>query len=472
MDFFIAYLILLVALLILLISWRYKFYLIFGLMGLFLFLGIWRFQVSLPQSQPNEIYYYNKQRVEFVGIIVAEPDTRQDNVKLTIKAKEILFNKIGQKANGLVLVTNYLYPEFAYGDEVHLICDLQEPGNINGFDYNQYLGRYDIYSVCYYPKITLLAHGQANFVLASIYKVKNYFITTVNSILPEPQASFLGGLLIGAKRSIPDDLMKIFSETGTTHMVAVSGYNVTIIAVFLMLLAQNFGFSRKKSFWLIIIFLLFFITITGLQASIFRAALMGTLALLATYLGRKSKIDNILVLTVALMLMVNPKILVFDFGFQLSFLATLGLIYLNPVLTEVFKVKKFIKFKSLQIILGDYLLTTISAIIMTTPIILYNFGKLSLIAPLANILVLPLVPLAMLLGFMAGILGVIFQPMGWVVGWLVWVVLTYIIWVLEKLASLPWAYFQLAKIGVWLLLACYLIILGFIWKFKRYWKIA
>ncbi len=108
-----------------------------------------------------------------------------------------------------------------------------------------------------------------------------------------------------------------------------------------------------------------------------------------------------------------------------------------------------------------------SAIILTTPLILYNFGKISLIAPLANLLILPFIPIAMLLGFIAGSLAVIFTPIGWVAGWSVWLVLTYIIWVLEKLASLNWAYFEFAKINLWLMMALYLIITGFIWKFRR-----
>ena len=286
--------------------------------------------------------------------------------------------------------------------------------------------------------------------------------------MPEPQASFLAGLLIGAKKSIPADLMAVFNQTGTTHIIAVSGYNVTIIAAFLLLLAQNLGLSRKKAFWLIIFVLIIFVIITGLQASIIRASIMGALVLLANYLGRLSKIRNALVLAAGLMLIVNPKILVYDLGFQLSFLATLGLIYFNPILIKVCQVEKFIKLKSLRIILGDYFITTLSAIILTTPLILYNFGKISLIAPLANILILPFIPIAMLLGFIAGILSLVFSQIGWVIGWSVWLVLTYIIWILEKLASLDWAYYEFAKINLWLMIGLYVIIAGFIYKFKQY----
>jgi len=338
---------------------------------------------------------------------------------------------------------------------------------VQGFAYDDYLARYNVYSICYNPKIILLAKNQGNFALKNIYWVKNYFVSRINQILPEPQSSFLAGLLIGAKRAIPADLQSVFSKTGTTHVVAVSGYNVTIIAIFLMLIFQNLGLGRKKSFWAIIGFLIFFAIMTGLQASCIRAAIMGGVVLLANYLGRLSKIKNVLVLTVVLMLLANPKILVYDLGFQLSFLATLGLVYLNPILTRLLRIEK-IKNGFLKIVLGDYLLTTLSAIILTQPIILYNYGKISLVAPLANILILPFVPLAMFLGFMTGIFATIWTGLGWVVGWSVWLVLTYIIWVLEKLASLNWAYYEMPKISVWLMASLYFVIIGVFYKFKKF----
>ncbi|MFA5188554.1 MAG: ComEC/Rec2 family competence protein [Patescibacteria group bacterium] len=465
------YLILLVSILFLILSFKNKYFLVLGLWGLFLFLGLWRYQLSLPQKNPGQIFYYNGQEVQIRGFIDKEPDQREDKVKLELKSQEIFLSNSWQKVSGKILVTNYLYPEYSYGDRLEFTCNLLSPENVQGFAYDDYLARYDIYSTCYNPKITLLAKGQGNFALSEILKLKSFFIARLNYVLPEPQSSFLAGLLIGAKRAIPGDLQTAFSKTGTTHVVAVSGYNVTIIAVFLMLIFQNLGLGRKKSFWLIIGFLIFFAIMTGLQSSCIRAAIMGGVVLLANYLGRLSKIRNVLVLTAVIMIALNPKILVFDLGFQLSFLATLGLVYLNPILLQILKIKN-LKLsarggKIVKLIFGDFLLTTLSAIIMTQPIILYNYGKISLIAPVANILILPFVPLAMLLGFLTGILAMVWTGLGWVAGWSVWLVLTYIIWILEHLAKLNWAYFELPKISVWVMLIFYAIIIGSIWRFKK-----
>ena len=411
--------ILFISIIFLILGFLNRYFLISGVFALVLFIGILRYQVSSPVNTTDKIYFYNGQKIEFVGLINKEPDQRGDLTKYEIKTEQILIDNKWQKISGKVLVTNYLYPEYKYGDLAQINCDLQKPEKINDFSYDKYLSRYDIYAICYYPKIEIIAENRGNFLLANIYRFKNYFISRLNQTLPEPQSSFLAGLLIGAKKSIPADLQLAFNKTGTTHIVAVSGFNITIIVAFLMLILNSMSVARKKAFWLINIGLAIFIIITGLQASILRAAIMGFLVLLANYLGRLSQVINALVLAAVLMLLFNPKLLVYDLGFQLSFLATLGLLYFQPILSKILKIEN-LKNAFLKVVMGDYLATTLAAIIMTTPIIMYNFGKASLIAPLANILVLPFVPIAMLLGFMAGILSLINITLGWIFGWSVW----------------------------------------------------
>lgn len=464
-DFFYVYMFLLAVIILAALSFYYKY---LGLAAIFLFafgLGLLRVWLSLPVPDWDKIYFFNGQKKEFIGVVTSEPDLRENNLKLIVQTQSLLINDSWQKTNGKVLLTTNLFPEFNYGDQLKVICDLQKPEVINGFAYDLYLSRYNIYSLCYFPKIIVLKAGRGNLFLSAIYDFKNYFVSKINRILPEPQSSFLAGILIGAKKSMPAELKDIFNKTGTTHIVAVSGYNVAIMATFLLLCAQTLGLGRKKSFWLIMSILVVFTILTGLQASIVRAAIMGGLVLVANYLGRLSKIRNTLVLAAVLMLVVNPKILVYDLGFQLSFLATLGLVYLSPILNQLFKVKK-LKSKICQVVLGDYFLTTMSAIIMTQPLVLYQFGKISLIAPLANILILPFIPLAMLLGFIAALGAIIFTPLGWIIGWSVWLVLSYIIWILGYLAQLNWAYWEFPKISVWLMMGLYIMLCSIVFKFK------
>ncbi|MCX6740721.1 MAG: ComEC/Rec2 family competence protein [Candidatus Parcubacteria bacterium] len=466
-DFFIVYLLFLSAIIAFIVIPKNKLFLILGIWAICFAAGIWRYQVSEPENTADKIYFYNSQNIEFSGLVSKEPDVREAAAKYEIKTAEIFLNSKWQPVSGKVLISTEIFPEYRYGDLLKIKCKLKKPEAIEDFKYDRYLARYDIYSLCYNPQIEKLASGQGNLFLTLIYRGKNFFISRINSILPEPQASFLGGLLIGAKKSIPSNLQEVFNKTGTTHIVAVSGYNVTIIAACLLLLAQTIGIARKKSFWLIISLLFIFVIITGAQASIIRAAVMGAIVLLANYLGRKSKVTNALALAAAIMLMQNPRILLADMGFQLSFLATLGLVYISPILNQLAQVDK-IKNKFSKALLSDYLLTTFSAIIITQPLIFYQFGKLALVAPIANILVLPFIPLAMLLGFIAGIVTLILPGLGWAISWLVWLVLSYIIFVLEKLASLNWAYWEMPKISLGLMIGLYAFILGFIWYFRKY----
>ncbi len=471
LDFFGLFIIILISGLLIIVGYKNKYYFVLGLLGICFILGIFRFELSLPQEDNNKIYYYNDQSVEFIGVISKEPDQRAETVKYNLSVEKILIEQSELVVRGNVLVTTFLFPEYEYGDRLKIKCSLKSVEPIEDFAYDKYLARYNIYSLCYYPQIKVLENEQGNLVLAKIFKFKAFLVSRLNKILPEPHSSFLAGILIGARKSIPPDLIEAFNKTGTTHIIAVSGYNVTILATFLMLAAISLSIPRKRAFWLIIIILIIFAIITGLQASIVRASVMGGIVLLATYLGRLSQIKNALVLTAVVMLLINPKILVFDLGFQLSFLATLGLIYFNPIVMGLLNIKS-IKNKFLKIALGDYLLTTMSAIILTTPLILYNFGKVSFVAPLANILILPFIPIAMLFGFISGVLSLIFIPAGWVTGWSVWLVLNYIIWVLEKLAALNWAYYEISRISLGLMILSYLVIIGIIFKFKKYLKLG
>jgi competence protein ComEC len=449
-----------------------KKFIILGLAGIFLFLGMLRFTASTPVADKDQISFYNGEKRNFVGVVAAEPDTRESGVKLKVKSERIenpsltLPLKKGENSgwreiHGNVLVNARLYPVYHYGDELEIKCKLREPEPIEDFAYDKYLAKENIYSLCYWPEIKFLKSGEGNKIVTGILWVKEKLVATVNRILPEPQAAFLGGLLYGAKRGIPADLTEKFTITGTTHIVAISGYNITILAVLLLQITKNIGLGRKKSFWIALSGIAFFVVLTGAQASVVRAALMGSLVLLATQVGRISKITNALLFAAAAMLVFNPKILAFDVGFQLSFAATIGLVFLSPIFEKYFE--------KLPSIFGakETFTTTISAIVLTLPLILYNFGRISFIAPFANILILPVIPLTMALGSVAVLGGIIYSGLGQAFGWLAWLTLSYIIKAVEFLAAIPWASGEVGKIHWIFLIIFYLLIGWFIWGKSR-----
>jgi competence protein ComEC len=438
----------------LLIGWPgHKKLIIVGLGGIFLFLGILRYEASLPMNNENQIQFYNGKKLTLMGIVADEPDVRTNHVKLKIKNIKLKINENWKKVEGNVLVNAKLYPEYRYGDELEITCEFKKPEPVEEFAYDKYLAKEGIYSLCYWPEIKFLKRGQGNKLISALLAVKSKFVGVVNKILPEPQASFLGGLLYGARRGIPSDLMEAFNATGTTHIVAVSGYNITIIAALILKLNLAFGISRRKSFWISLLGISFFVIIAGAQASVVRAAIMGGLALLANQVGRVSRVTNALLFAAAMMLIFNPKILAFDVGFQLSFAATIGLIFLAPIFEKYFT--------KLPSVLGvkESFVTTMSAIVLTLPLILYNFGRVSIVAPLANVLILPVIPFTMAVGFIAAIGGLFYFYFGWILGWLAWFFLSYIIKVVEFLSKFPWINFQISKVH-WVVVAVFYLAIG------------
>ncbi len=439
-------------------GWPKKIFIVAGLGGVFLFFGILRYEASIVPQNENQISFYNGWEQTFVGVVAAEPDTRDSGVKLIVESSGLVTGGGRKNISGKVLVNAKLYPDYKYGDKLEIKCELKKPEPIEEFAYDKYLAKENIYSLCYWPEIKLLGGGEGNWIVIGILLVKEKLVFTVNRILPEPQAAFLGGLLYGARRGIPQDLMEKFNITGTTHIIAISGYNITILAALLMKLAKGLGLARKKSFWVALSGIIFFVILTGASASVVRAAIMGCLVLLASQVGRVSKITNALMLTAAAMLFLNPKILAFDVGFQLSFAATVGLVFLSPILEKYLaKAPSFFGIK-------ESLTTTLSAIVMTLPLILYNFGRISFIAPIANLLILPVIPLTMALGFIAVLGGLIYTGLGQVLAWLAWFSLSYIIKAAEILAEIPFAAFNLGQIHWIVVVVTYLIIAWFVWR--------
>jgi competence protein ComEC len=198
---------------------------------------------------------------------------------------------------------------------------------------------------------------------------------------------------------------------------------------------------------------------TGASASVVRAGVMGTLLVYAGFIGRKSNIINALVLAGTVMIFLNPLILRNDIGFQLSFLATLGLVYISPIFEKWFvKIPEFFRV---------LLAATLAAQVFTMPIIISNFGLLSLISPIANIAILPFVPVSMFLGFASGLLGMIWLLVGKIVGFFGYIILEIVIKISQLLASVPYASLEL-KMNNWYVWGGYYVVAWvLIWRWYK-----
>ncbi|MEA3464070.1 MAG: ComEC/Rec2 family competence protein [Patescibacteria group bacterium] len=441
---------------------RFQFVCFLFLFALFLFLGIWRYAIGLPANTPDKIWYYNGQTVTVVGVVSNEPDIRQTNQKLEIEAHSVgaHCNAPLRNTEGKILATTNLYPSYNYGDELKIVCELQAPKKFSGFAYDRYLARYDIYSVCYYPLLRPLGYGeQANttqigageeeglsfIALAKkkfykkIFNYKNKLRGIIDYGLSEPEASLARAIILGDKKGIPDDLREKFSQAGISHIAAISGMHISILAVLMMSLLLGIGLPRKKAFWLASLFLLFYIILIGLPASAMRAGLMGFLVLWAMNLGRLNKLTNSLVLAAVVLLLINPRLLRDDIGFQLSFLAVSGIAYCYPLFNDWFDKLKIPKLKGAR----DIFNVTIAAQVFTLPIIALNFFQVSIVSPISNLLVLWTLPILMIVSLVALLLSLIFVDFVFVFFLPAWLLLKYIVVVADWLTKLPYAYAEI-----------------------------
>jgi competence protein ComEC len=400
-----------------------------------LFLGLMYSQIYTDTQACHKLIY--DQKIAITGQITGQPQIKPTKIQAIIE-----YRSAGRQTK--ILVDLPRYPEYQYGDVLSLKAVITDPKSIkpfDGFDYGQYLLDQNIRGWVKSPEKVMKTGDHGNVIYKYIYLTSQKFQQSLAQILPEPYASFQAGLILGNRTTqIPDSLTSAFNRTGTTHIIAVSGYNITII---ISVLALCFAiFSRRFSFWATLTLILIFIIMTGVSASVVRAGILGALAAWGKLEGRRTN-HTILILVVAfLMILFNPYQLHGDVSFQLSFLAFAGLMYISPILEKLPLVIK------LPVIIRTVLTETMGAQIAVLPIIIYNFGIVSLVAPIVNILVLPTVPTSMLLGFLAGIAGMIWLKLGQIVGYIAWIVLKYIIVVVQTFSSFSWAA-VVYKTGEW-----------------------
>lgn len=396
---------------------------------------------------PKKLPY--NQSVSFTGVVDAEPDIRSDKIKLTIEVTNT-GNQYQQLLGQLVLVNVPRYPEYQYGDKLEISGQLQEPGLIETFDYGKYLSRYQIFAIINNPKVVRkIADGSKSKIYSSLFKIKNRFQESLNRSLSEPESSLAGGIIVGAKSDFPQDLKNNLNKTGTTHIVVISGQNMEIITSTFVNLTKYW--SNGVTFSVGIVGLILFSIMTGASASVVRAAILASLFLLVRVVGRRKQIVIPLVFAGFIMLIINPLILRFDLGFQLSFSAMLGLIYISPIFANL--MSKWPK------IVSQSLAATFGAQIATLPIILHSFGRLSVLAPITNALILTAVPTAMGLSFTVGLIGIFSVPLAIPVGWFTWVFLKYIILVIQLFAKIPWISLNI-NFQTWWVVIYYLLLMA------------
>lgn len=345
-------------------------------------------RINSALATPNQFSGWFGDKQDFEAVVVQEPDVREKTQLLTIKPK-------GYQQKLLATTTNY--SGYEYGDLVWVRGKVEEAKEFDGFDYPGYLAEKGVYAVSRYPKIIVLKSGQGNVFFTWVYKFKSFLSSKAREYYSEPEASFVLGLVLGARRGLPAEITEQFAKTGTSHIMAVSGYNISILIGALAALA--FVLGRKITGILSFVVIAIFVALVGFSGSVVRAAGMGYLVLVSMGARRLYYPLPAMAVVASLMALQSPRIVYWDVGFQLSVAATAGIVIAMPRLKPLWNTK-------LKAAMFGPALVTISATLATLPISIWRFGQFSLVGPLVNVLIAPAVPLSMGLGVLSFLPGV------------------------------------------------------------------
>jgi competence protein ComEC len=423
----------------------------------------------LPPVDEHSLCFYNdKGTVEIQGKVAEEPDIRDRLCLLTFSASEIIVNGEKEEVSGTALIQVPRYPVYHYGDALNVTGKLETPEPFDNFDYKSYLARQGIYSVIYYPEVELLGQSEGLKPLQWIYSLRERLSASLARALPEPQGSLAQGILLGLRANIPDSLNQAFSRTGTAHILAISGLNICIvIAMFLSLGILVFGRQRSIYIWLALAATWLYALLAGMNTPVIRAAIMGSLFLMAEYLGRQQSAIIALAFAAAVMVGIQPQLL-WSVSFQLSFLAMAGLIFFYPYfqtwgrkgVARLFKNRE--KIVPTASIITDGFASTLAAIVAVGPLIAYNFGVVSLVSVPATFFSLPALPAIIVTSALVAFAGLLATLMAQILGWLAWLFLSYFLLVVQGFNALPFSSFQVATISTWYIWGYYAILVGVI----------
>lgn len=434
-------------------------------------LGGARYRVSQPRIDAYHIAWYNDRQYDLLitGTLAAPPDVRDTYTNLRLQVTAVDTGDGDLPVSGLILARVKNGETWQYGEVIRLRGQVKAPPENEEFSYRDYLARQGIHAYMTSAEVTRLPFPRrGNPILRWVYDFKDKALANIYEIFPDPEASLLAGILLGVDTGLPADLQQAFKNTGTAHIIAISGFNIAIIAgLFVILFSRLFGARRGP--WLAIAGIALYTILVGADAAVVRAAIMGGLGLFARQVGRRQTALNTLAFTAMLMSVINPYT-PWDVGFQLSFFATLGLIlYAEPF--HQWAVRVIGRFalpataEKIAAPLSEYILFTLAAQLTTIPIMAWHFGRISLVSFIANPFILPVQPLVMILGGIALLLSLVYLPLGHIFAWIAWPFPAYTIRLVELFDRLPHGVIVLGDFSFLFILAFYLIL--FLWTFSQ-----
>lgn len=427
--------------------------------ALFLFavaLGIARTAIYIHAESEDVLPAYAGEERVVEGRVVNDPERRENALHVHIAVE-----KVGEEeASGKLLAILSRDARVRFNDRIVVSGKISLPESFETdagrvFDYPGYLRARGIFAVMRYGTLLRAETGGVS-VRGTLFDLKHVFEASVERSLPEPDASLVEGMLLGERRGIPEHLNDALIVAGLIHIVVLSGYNISIVAEQVLRL---FGLFVRKNVALMLgaCAIVLFVVMVGAGATAVRAGVMGIIAIVARYVRRPAAALRALACAVAAMVLWNPASLLYDPSFVLSVLATFGLITLAPWAER--RVEWLPEFQTFSV--RSIAASTIGVQLYILPALLYYTGIVSVWALPANVLALPLVPAAMLSGFLTGVIGLISSflalPFSLVTHLLVeWLTLVAIL-----AAQLPFSFFTVAAFPAWTLVLIYLPLTAF-----------
>ncbi len=398
---------------------------------------------------------------DLTGVVITEPEQRENFTRFVLRSDN------GEK----MLINTDLYSPVQYGDKVEVSGKFEEPGVIDDgigrpFDYAAYLAKDDIYYTLNFAAVEVLSRGEGNFLKHVLFSIKRGFVAKIREILAEPESSLLAGLIVAGKTAMPKNILEEFRRAGVIHIVVLSGYNVTIIAEFMRKMFESlfmwvrFGALPKAAAGASIIGIILFVLMTGAEATVVRASIMVLTVIVAKIFGRNYSASRALLVAGFIMLLENPKILIFDPSFQLSFLATLALIYVVPIVYRYLSVvpEKF----NLRMTIA----TTVATQATVLPLLVYSIGDFSLVSLPANVLILFVIPSTMLIGFVSTLVAHVSSILALPLTYITHLLLAWILGVSRILGNLSFASIVTPSISAWIIILIYMFLIIFVWRFR------
>ncbi|MBL8051295.1 MAG: ComEC/Rec2 family competence protein, partial [Anaerolineales bacterium] len=435
-----------------------------------LFLGSAYYQFRQPNIDAFHIAFYNDRNYELLitGYLVEPPDYRDTYTNLKLRVEAVDTGDDDLPVDGFILVRVLPNQIYEYGERLRLRGQLKTPPENEDFSYKDYLARQSIYSYITKAEVTRLPGNNGNIVTAQVYKLKLRLLENTYRLFQDPEASLFAGILFGVETGLPRKLQEAFKNTGTAHIIAISGFNIAIIAGVLFS-TFKYIFKERISAILSIIGILFYAFLVGGDAAVVRATLMGMISIFARQIGRRNAGLNALGFVALIMALLNPLVL-WDVGFQLSFFATLGLIlYAEPFsnFTENI-IAKFSKsdISTFTKLINENIVLTFAAQLTTIPIMAYHFNRISLISFIANPFILPVQPAVMIIGGLSVFTSLIIYPLGQLMAWFAWAFAAYTIRIVEFFDKVPNGVMVLSNTSSQLMLLIYfpLLFMTFNWS--------